>query len=92
MIIDEVHERDVNTDFLLIVMRRLVQHNPRIRVVLMSATMDLKQLQRYFGGAKILDVPGRTFPVTCYYLEDTIEMLDYRPPDTQSKAFKRKMA
>ncbi|CAD7937740.1 unnamed protein product [Amoebophrya sp. A25] len=90
VIIDEVHERDVNTDFLLIVLRRLIGSNPRLRVVLMSATIDLQKLQLYFARrntCRIIDVPGRTFPVTCYYLEDAIELLNWKAPkrDTERR-------
>eukprot|EP00392_Amoebophrya_sp_AT5.2_P000427 g428.t1 len=89
VIVDEVHERDCNTDFLLIVLRRLIASNPKLRVVLMSATIDLQKLQAYMGrrsSCRIIDVPGRTFPVTCYYLEDTIELLNWKPaPKTTGK-------
>ncbi|CAD7960544.1 unnamed protein product [Amoebophrya sp. A120] len=85
VIVDEVHERDVNTDFLLIVLRRLVAANPKLRVILMSATMDLAKLQEYFSQksrrqCRIIDVPGRAYPVTAYYLEDLVELLNYKPP------------
>ena len=83
VILDEVHERDVNTDFLLIVLRRLIDMNSRLRIILMSATMDLQQLQHYFSRrypARIIDIPGRNYPVTSYFLEDIIELLGYVPP------------
>lgn len=96
MIIDEVHERDVNTDFLLVVVRRLVQAHPGLRLMLMSATMDIQKLVNYFARAvgdnqvKMIDIPGRTFPVQTYFLEDTIELLNYRTTESmKAKARKR---
>jgi HrpA-like RNA helicase len=39
----------------------------------MSATLDSKLFCSYFGGAPLVSVPGRTFPVSSYYLEDLLE-------------------
>ena len=39
----------------------------------MSATLDADLFSSYFGGAPLLTVPGRTFPVAHYYLEDVLE-------------------
>ncbi|XP_033169878.1 DExH-box ATP-dependent RNA helicase DExH3-like [Drosophila mauritiana] len=51
LIIDEAHERDLDTDFLLLATKLELQKNPHLRLVLMSATMDLEALSNYFGGA-----------------------------------------
>ena len=73
LIVDEAHERDVLCDFLLIILRDLVKARPQLRVVIMSATMDAQKFADYFGTTQIFEVPGRTFPVTDYYLEDILE-------------------
>jgi ATP-dependent RNA helicase DHX29 len=73
LIVDEAHERDVLCDFLLIILRDLVKTRPQLRVVIMSATMDAQRFADYFGTTQIFEVPGRTFPVTDYYLEDILE-------------------
>jgi ATP-dependent RNA helicase DHX29 len=77
LIIDEVHERSIETDFLLIVLRTLLVQRPELKVVLMSATVDASKFSAYLDNAPIIDVPGRTFPVTALYLEDAIEMTSY---------------
>ena len=46
VIIDEVHERDVDTDFLLVVIRELLNHSSSLRVVVMSATLDASVFTR----------------------------------------------
>ena len=51
------------------------------RVILMSATVDAQRFSNYLGGAPILNVPGRTFPVQTKYLEDAIEMSGYELDD-----------
>lgn len=48
-----------------------------LRVVLMSATVDAEKLSIYMKGAPVLQVPGRTFPVSSYFLEDAIEQSGY---------------
>ncbi|WFC93979.1 RNA helicase [Malassezia brasiliensis] len=79
IIIDEVHERSIESDFLLMVLKVLVQQRPNLKVVLMSATLDAGRISDYFGGCPMLQVPGRTFPVDEYYLEDVVEMCEYKP-------------
>ena len=78
IILDEVHERTIDSDFLLIVLRRLLVQRPELKVVLMSATVDAQSFSRYLGGAPVINIPGRTFPVEVKYLEDAIEMTNYR--------------
>ncbi|XP_063634843.1 ATP-dependent RNA helicase DHX30-like [Cydia splendana] len=68
--IDEAHERDVNTDVTLLLLKRAVTLNPDLRVVVMSATLDADVFTRYFDSCPVVDVPGRTFPVETLYLED----------------------
>ena len=53
VMIDEVHERDINTDFLLVLLRELISTRPDLRVILMSATLDAESFSDYFAG------PGR---------------------------------
>ena len=85
LILDEVHERTIDSDFLLIVLRRLMVKRPELRVILMSATVNAEQFSRYLAGAPVLSVPGRTFPVQTMFLEDAIETTGYRKHDEPSK-------
>ncbi|CAL1541564.1 unnamed protein product, partial [Lymnaea stagnalis] len=79
VIVDEIHERDINTDFLLVLLRDMVHTYKDLRVILMSATVDTTLFTEYFGEVSIVEVYGRTFPVQEYYLEDIIEMLNFIP-------------
>jgi ATP-dependent RNA helicase DHX29 len=74
LVLDEVHERSIDSDFLLIVLKKLMTKRKDLKVVLMSATVDAERFSKYFGGATILNVPGRTFPVKVNYLEDAVEL------------------
>ncbi|GAM86607.1 hypothetical protein ANO11243_046210 [Dothideomycetidae sp. 11243] len=84
LIIDEVHERSIDTDFLLIVLKTLLLQRPDLKVVLMSATVDATRFSKYLGDAPIITVPGRTFPVRDFYLEDAIELTGHTTDDNQS--------
>ena len=77
MVLDEVHERTIDSDFLLIILRKLMVRRPELKVVLMSATVDAQRFSTYLKGAPILNVPGRTFPVETKFLEDAIEATKY---------------
>lgn len=79
LIIDEVHERDVNTDFVLALLRDMMltksSANSIPRLILMSATTSVDLFVRYFtglGGATpaAVEVPGKTFPVDIKWLSD----------------------
>ena len=60
--IDEVHERSIESDFLLMVLRDLLKRRPALRVVLMSATLDADMFNRYFGKAPSIKVPATNHP------------------------------
>lgn len=73
--VDEVHERGVDSDLLLLELREVLKRNANIRIILMSATIEKETFTSYFRGAPSIDIPGRTFPVHDYYLENIFEML-----------------
>lgn len=86
LVLDEVHERTIDGDFLLIVVRRLLHERPNLKLVLMSATVDSQRLSKYLDNAPVLNIPGRTFPVEVKYLEDAVELTNYRVDDGQLPA------
>ncbi|CAJ2503059.1 Uu.00g104530.m01.CDS01 [Anthostomella pinea] len=77
LVLDEVHERTIDSDFLLIVLKKLLVKRKDLKVVLMSATVDAERFSKYLGRAPVLNVPGRTFPVQIRYLEDALEVTGY---------------
>lgn len=87
VVVDEVHERDINTDLLLALLRSSLAENPDLRVVLMSATGDNQKLAEYFGGCPIVKVPGFMHSVKDKYLEDVLREIG-RPPLYQNKVKK----
>lgn len=89
IILDEVHERDINLDFTLIMIKRSFIERARLgksipKLILMSATVDTSIFENYFadqrlgplaGPCPVLRIPGRTFPVQRHHLTDIINSL-----------------
>ena len=57
------------------------------RVILMSATVDAERLSAYWDYCPVLNVPGRTFPVSAYFLEDAIEICKYRLTESSDSPY-----
>jgi ATP-dependent helicase HrpA len=68
LIIDEAHERSLNIDFILGYLKRLLPRRPDLKVLITSATIDLERFSEHFNGAPVIEVSGRSFPVTTHYL------------------------
>ncbi|GMF61622.1 unnamed protein product [Phytophthora fragariaefolia] len=101
VIVDEVHERDLQSDVLLAMLRQFLDEGnaarrrkfggtlPPLKVILMSATLNAASFQQYFGGdtaCPMIEVPGRTFPVEQFYLEDVLEKTHF-VVDEESPAY-----
>lgn len=76
IVLDEVHERHLHGDFLLGVTKCLLKSRPELKLVLMSATINVNLFAEYFSEEKVhvLEVPGRLFPIKLHYkptIEDT---------------------
>ncbi|XBW37072.1 hypothetical protein QEN19_002650 [Hanseniaspora menglaensis] len=81
IVIDEVHERSIETDLIIILLKRVMKmmKNSTLKVVLMSATVDEDQYKKFFDNdLATAYVEGRTFPVTDYFLEDVISMVNFQ--------------
>ncbi|TID19229.1 hypothetical protein CANINC_003799 [Pichia inconspicua] len=78
--IDEVHERSIDSDFLLIILKNILKRYPKLKVVLMSATIDKQIFDGYFDPSSIAHahIEGRTFPIEDCYLTDVLEKTDFK--------------
>uniref|UniRef100_A0AAY4BH52 RNA helicase n=1 Tax=Denticeps clupeoides TaxID=299321 RepID=A0AAY4BH52_9TELE len=81
VIMDEVHERDGLSDFLLTKMRDLLQKMPTLRLVLSSAALDTDLFVRYFGSCPVIHIKGRPFEVKHLFLEDILRTTGYANKD-----------
>lgn len=78
LLVDEIHERGMNEDFLLIILRDLLPQRPDLRLILMSATINADLFSKYFGNAPTIHIPGLTYPVAEFFLEDVLEKTRYK--------------
>ncbi|MCW2679717.1 MAG: ATP-dependent helicase HrpA [Frankiales bacterium] len=67
IIIDEAHERSLNIDFLLGLLKQLLARRPDLKLIITSATIDPQRFADHFGGAPVLEVSGRSYPVEVRY-------------------------
>jgi ATP-dependent helicase HrpA len=74
IIVDEAHERSLNVDFLLGYLKRLVAARPELKVVVTSATIDTERFSKFFDGAPVIEVSGRTYPVEVRYRPEFFEV------------------
>ncbi|KAG8444118.1 hypothetical protein GDO86_009340 [Hymenochirus boettgeri] len=77
VIVDEVHERTEESDFLLLVLKDVMIQRPELKIILMSATLNADLFSQYFQDCPVIHIPGRTFPVDQYFLEDAIAKTRY---------------
>ncbi|MDX1953650.1 MAG: ATP-dependent RNA helicase HrpA [Verrucomicrobiota bacterium] len=73
LIIDEAHERSLNIDFLLGYLKGLLERRRDLKLIVTSATIDTEAFSKHFGGAPIIEVSGRTYPVNVVYEEPLAE-------------------
>ncbi len=75
LVLDELHERDKITDFLLIFIKDLLARRPDLRIILMSATLRVETWRQFFPGCKEVHVEGRVFPVQRMFLDELAPIL-----------------
>jgi ATP-dependent RNA helicase DHX29 len=93
VVVDEVHERSLQTDLLLTILRdlsvrRVAAGRPGVKVVLMSATVDATFFAGYLEGCPVVSAVGRSFPVEQHYLEDVYESCSYLLPIDSAAALR----
>jgi ATP-dependent RNA helicase DHX57 len=92
VIVDEVHERSVDSDFLLACLKNILIQRRDLKLILMSATMDETAFVQYFNPSPpVLRVPGFTFPVQIEYLEDAMKHTKYCINGTQNLEFNQQV-
>ena len=67
IMVDEAHERSLNIDFILGLLKEITLKRPELRVIISSATINTSSFSQFFGGAPIVSITGNPFPVTVNY-------------------------
>lgn len=80
VVVDEVHERSLDTDFLLVLLRQILRKRKDLKVILMSATLDAEVFENYFkdvGPVGRVDIQGRTYPVQDFFVDDIVHLTGF---------------
>ena len=70
IIVDEAHERSLNIDFILGILKTLLKRRDDLKLIVTSATIDTEKFSKAFGDAPVIEVSGRMYPVDARYLPD----------------------
>src|SRR5882724_3156798 len=88
IIVDEAHERTLNVDLLLGVLKRLLPRRPDLKLIVTSATLDVERVSQFFDGAPIITVSGRNHPIEVHYAADSDEAEDPDLPVAVLEAYR----
>ena len=80
VVVDEVHERSLDTDFLLILLRDVLAKRKDLKIILMSATLDAEVFSDYFrrtASVARVTIEGRTYPVHDVYIDDIVRFTGF---------------
>lgn len=76
IIVDEAHERSLNIDFVLGILKTLLTRRKDLKLIITSATIDTRKFSEAFGHAPVIEVSGRMFPVDVSYFSDREKVTD----------------
>ncbi len=83
IIVDEAHERSLNIDFTLGILRTLIKRRKDLRLIITSATIDTQKFSQAFDNAPVIEVSGRTYPVETIYMPVSKENEDTKAAEDQ---------
>ncbi len=75
LIIDEAHERSLNIDFILGYLKSILFKRPDLKLIITSATIDNQKIANFFNNVKVIEIPGKVYPVDIIY-QDIDELTD----------------
>ncbi|CCE61870.1 hypothetical protein TPHA_0B01980 [Tetrapisispora phaffii CBS 4417] len=77
IVIDEVHERSIDTDLVVILLKNLLEKVKGLKIILMSATVNVDVFKTYFKNLGQCHIEGRTYPIKDYFLEDILTSTNF---------------
>ncbi|CAG9973985.1 unnamed protein product [Clonostachys byssicola] len=78
IIIDEAHERTVEADMLMALLKKTLRHRKDLKLIIMSAPVNISKFQDYFNGCPLVHVAGQNHKVEINYLAPRTACNDLR--------------
>jgi ATP-dependent helicase HrpA len=86
IIVDEAHERSINIDFILGILKKLLARRRDLKVIITSATIDTDKFSKAFSNAPVIEVSGKMYPVEVLYMGASSESSGDNPADYTEQA------
>ncbi|XP_014478437.1 PREDICTED: ATP-dependent RNA helicase DHX36 [Dinoponera quadriceps] len=91
VILDEIHERSTESDFVITLLKQVIPKRSDLKLLLMSATLNSERFSTYYNRCPMIHIPGFTYPVEEFYLEDILSFIDFKfkEPKPEPVGYKR---
>ena len=76
LMVDEAHERSLNIDFILGLLKKILKQRPEFKIIISSATINASIFSQYFDDCPIVSIKARSFPIKCIYKDAEAEDAD----------------
>ncbi|XP_070169904.1 ATP-dependent DNA/RNA helicase DHX36-like [Polyergus mexicanus] len=81
VILDEIHERTTESDFIITLLKKIIPKRTDLKILLMSATLNSERFSKYYNECPMIHIPGFTYPVQEFYLEDVLSLTQFKFPE-----------
>jgi len=88
LVVDEAHERSLNIDFILGLLKRVLESRRDFKVIISSATINAEVFSEYFGECPIVKIDAQRFPVTLIYdpiVSNAVENASFKQKDSSEE-------
>ncbi|CAK9812236.1 ATP-dependent DNA/RNA helicase DHX36 [Anthophora quadrimaculata] len=89
IVLDEIHERSTESDFILALLKLIILKRPNMKILLMSATLNSERFSEYYHGCPMIHIPGFVYPVQEFYLEDILGIIKFEFPVDRSTQYSK---
>ncbi|XP_032666503.1 ATP-dependent DNA/RNA helicase DHX36 [Odontomachus brunneus] len=90
VILDEIHERSTESDFIITLLKQVIPRRTDLKILLMSATLNSERFSDYYEKCPMIHIPGFTYPVEEFYLEDVLLFTRFKFPEPKPEPVYRK--